>query len=68
MSDLITDWPKQKASEQKLDTQLLSDAQRQWLLHGLTQPGGKLPLFDEYGQKVSNQTVKSCIKKGWAEP
>ncbi|WP_455373600.1 hypothetical protein [Limibacillus halophilus] len=39
-----------------------------WLRRGLKQPGGKLPLFDEMGQKVSGQTVSACIAKGWAEP
>ena len=45
-----------------------SQAQRRYLLRGLEQPGGKLPLFDEDGQRVSAQTVQSCIKAGWAEP
>lgn len=45
-----------------------SPAQRKWLERGLTQAGGKLPLFDEYGQQVNPQTVKSCIRNGWAEP
>ncbi|MBT3659814.1 MAG: hypothetical protein HOB37_11645 [Rhodospirillaceae bacterium] len=35
---------------------------------GLDQPGGKLPLFDDLGQKVSTRTVQSCIERGWAEP
>ncbi|HAA91802.1 MAG: hypothetical protein CMM48_02880 [Rhodospirillaceae bacterium] len=43
-------------------------SQIEWLKRGLDQPGGKLPLFDEYGQKVSERTVKSCIAQGWAEP
>ncbi len=42
--------------------------QRRWLARGLGQPGGKLPLFDEHGQKVSERTVRSCIHSGWAEP
>ncbi len=42
--------------------------QREWLARGLEQPGGKLPLFDEYGQRVSERTVQSCIEHGWAEP
>jgi len=42
--------------------------QRQWLMRGLDQPGGKLPLFDAAGQRVSERTVRSCIAKGWAEP
>ncbi len=45
-----------------------SDAQYAWLVRGLKQPGGKLPLFDELGQQVSERTVRSCIDKGWAEP
>ncbi|MEG3617360.1 hypothetical protein V5T82_02725 [Magnetovibrio sp. PR-2] len=45
-----------------------SDAQYAWLSRGLKQPGGKLPLFDELGQQVSERTVRSCIDKGWAEP
>jgi len=42
--------------------------QRAWLKRGLDQPGGKLPLFDEYGQHIDPQTVRACIKQGWAEP
>lgn len=43
-------------------------AQRKYLRSGLSQPGGKLPLFDEYGQEVSRRTVTACIEQGWAEP
>ncbi len=43
-------------------------AQRKYLLRGLEQPGGKLPLFDEGGQRISAQTIRSCVKAGWAEP
>lgn len=39
-----------------------------WLRRGLDQPGGKLPLFNEYGQRISERTVRSCIDHGWAEP
>ncbi len=46
----------------------LSPAQRKWLERGLTQPGGKLPLFDSEGRKVSPQVVKKCVEAGWAEP
>ncbi|MCB2101602.1 MAG: hypothetical protein KDE22_12070 [Rhodobacterales bacterium] len=45
-----------------------SEAQARWLRRGLDQPGGKLPLFDEDGQRVSDRTVRSCIDLGWAEP
>lgn len=43
-------------------------AQRAWLARGLDQPGGKLPLFDRNGQRVSPRTVKVCVEHGWAEP
>lgn len=45
-----------------------SDVQLEWLERGLAQPGGKLPLFDRWGQRMSGQTIKSCIEHGWAEP
>ncbi len=46
----------------------LSPAQRKWLERGLSQPGGKLPLFDGEGRKISQQVVKKCLEEGWAEP
>lgn len=46
----------------------LSVVQRSWLLRGLEQPGGKLPLFDANGQRVDPRTIKSCIVNGWAAP
>ena len=42
--------------------------QRSWLSRGLTQAGGKLPLFDDRGQRISPRTIQSCIEQGWAEP
>jgi len=45
-----------------------SPAQRRYLERGLHQPGGKLPLFDENGQRVDPRTVRACLAKGWAEP
>ena len=45
-----------------------SQTQRRWLTSGLAQPGGKLPLFDDKGRRVSERTVRSCIDRGWAEP
>lgn len=41
--------------------------QRRWLRRGLTQAGGKLPLFDRQGQRVSERTVRACLDHGWAE-
>lgn len=43
-------------------------AQRAYLARGLKQPGGKLPLFDRHGGRISDRTVRSCIEQGWAEP
>lgn len=43
-------------------------AQLKYLRRGLTQAGGKLPLFDEEGQRVPAATIQSCIDRGWAEP
>lgn len=45
----------------------MSAAQRRYLSRGLSQPGHKLPLFDEEGQQVARQTVEACIARGWAE-
>lgn len=39
-----------------------------WLRRGLDQPGGKLPLFDEEGQRVDAALVRACLKAGWAAP
>ena len=42
---------------------------RRWrAILALGQPGGKLPLFDEYGRAVGPLTIKSCVREGWAEP
>lgn len=43
-------------------------AQRRYLLRGIDQPDGKLPLFDEYGQEIPKVTIRACIEHGWAEP
>lgn len=45
-----------------------SPPQRRYLARGLSEPGGKLPLFDRDGQAVARKTVESCIERGWAEP
>ncbi len=39
-----------------------------YLRRGLTQPGGKLPLFDLDGQDVDIDVVKKCLSRGWAKP
>lgn len=43
-------------------------SQRHWLKRGLSQAGGKLPLFDETGRRVNERTVRCCIENGWSEP
>jgi hypothetical protein len=45
-----------------------SAAQRKWLERGLTQPGGKLPLFESDGRKVNPAVIRKCLEHGWAEP
>jgi len=40
-------------------------AQRRYLERGLTQAGGKLPLFDADGREVSRKTIESCLSRGW---
>lgn len=39
-----------------------------YLRRGLTQPGGKLPLFDLDGQAMAPEVVQACLDRGWAEP
>lgn len=43
-------------------------AQRAYLTRGLSQPGGKLPLFDGDGREVAHETIRVCLDRGWAEP
>ncbi len=43
-------------------------AQLRYLARGLSQPGGKLPLFDEDGQAVPVDVVRACIERGLASP
>jgi hypothetical protein len=45
-----------------------TEPQRRYLERGLTEPGGKLPLFDRDGRQVPRKTVEACIAHGWAEP
>jgi hypothetical protein len=56
------------ATAQTLDEPRPTSAQRVWLARGLHQPGGKLPLFDEGGQRMSPRTIQSCLDRGWAAP
>src|SRR5258706_6803742 len=43
-------------------------AQRNYLIRGLSQAGGKLPLFDRDGQHIHPALVRACIAHGWAAP
>jgi len=45
-----------------------SKSQMLYLSRGLSQAGGKLPLFDNFGQEIDVRTIRSCVKAGWAEP
>lgn len=45
-----------------------SPAQRAYLERGLDQPGGKLPLFDADGRETAHETIRVCLRRGWAEP
>lgn len=45
-----------------------TEPQRRFLERGLSEPGGKLPLFDRDGRQVPRKTVEACIAHGWAEP
>jgi hypothetical protein len=43
-------------------------AQIRYLIRGIKEPGGKLPLFDDEGQEIDIRTIRSCVARGWAEP
>jgi hypothetical protein len=45
-----------------------TEPQRRYLERGLTEPGGKLPLFDRNGRQVPRKTIDACLAHGWAEP
>lgn len=45
-----------------------SPVQRAWLRRGLDEPGGKLPLFDDYGKQIDPRTIQACVDQGWAAP
>lgn len=45
----------------------LTASQLDWLRRGLTQAGGKLPLFDDTGRRIHSNTIRSCLDAGWAE-
>ena len=70
-TDVLIDTKSSKHNEATVDVKAEtqpSTAQRAWLVRGLSQPGGKLPLFDETGQRISPRTIQSSIDRGWAAP
>lgn len=46
----------------------LTNKQRSYLRAGLSQPGGKLPLFDAQGQQIDETVVRACIASGYCAP
>jgi hypothetical protein len=70
--ELVVENKLKRASAHKLPRKKGSGSptpvQMKWLEQGLTQAGGKLPLFDKNGQRINERTVLSCIEKGWAKP
>lgn len=42
-------------------------AELAYLRRGISEPGGKLPLFDRRGQEISPVIIHTCITNGWAE-
>lgn len=55
------------ATAKRISTARPTRPQRTWLRRGLEQPGGKLPLFDGNGRRISDRTIRSCMEQGWAE-
>ena len=52
---------------QRKNTGKPSATQLRYLRRGLDQAGGKLPLFGTDGQRINEQTIRSCLKNGWCE-
>jgi len=55
-------------NDNQLEADLPSLPELLYLRRGLSQPGGKLPLFDLDGQAVEAAIVRRCLARGWAEP
>lgn len=43
----------------------VSPAQMRYLQGGLTQPNGRLPLFDPDGRKIDPDTIRACLREGY---
>lgn len=46
---------------------VISAEEKAYLAMGLHQAGGKLPLFDPYGQEIDHSTIRRCLEKGYAK-
>ena len=55
-------------NDNELEADLPTLPELLYLRRGVTQPGGKLPLFDLDGQAVAAAIVRRCLNRGWAEP
>lgn len=55
-------------NDNQLEADLPTLPELLYLRRGLTQAGGKLPLFDLDGQAVAAAIVRRCLSRGWAEP
>ncbi len=55
-------------NDNQLEADLPTLPELLYLRRGLTQAGGKLPLFDLDGQAVPAAIVRRCLSRGWAEP
>jgi hypothetical protein len=60
--------PDGDRGEEPAATQRPTEPQRRYLERGLSQPGGKLPLFYADGREVPPRTIQACVASGWAEP
>ena len=55
-------------NDNELEADLPTLPELLYLRRGVTQAGGKLPLFDLDGQAVAAAIVRRCLARGWAEP
>jgi hypothetical protein len=55
-------------NDNELEGDLPTMVELLYLRRGLSQAGGKLPLFDLDGQTVAGEVVRRCLARGWAEP
>lgn len=60
--------PEDDRREEQAPALRPTEPQRRYLERGLSQPGGKLPLFYADGREVPKRTIQVCLANGWAEP